>query len=222
MTNDEIVDLVKAKLDELTPYNETLVVSGVSYADQTLSYINKLLPESGFDLASQAPLHLLSGTQLSLFKNYSYTGGYSNYSNYVIEDNVLKLVINQTLSSMQFIRLKSLKLKSWSMKVNETITIDHPRYKLQGNKYTRGTPSRPVVVFEYSQLSCYTTNELDVWGDNSTNNIGEYIRPVTTQNCPDILIDSLTWNCAAKVLVIYGKIKEAEVAMQMYKSSLMR
>ena len=214
----DIVNIVKAKLDELTPYNEALVISGVSYADQTINYINQVLPEAVREITMQAPTHLLPQSELKIIHQSATS---DNPNKFIIENAILTLILPAS-----FIKLAWLKLPGWASIVTETITPEHPLYIKQTNKHTMGTPSRPIVVKHKDadgklKLKCYSTGTTVIPVDAEIS-IGAYISALAATDVPDILIDALTSLCAAKVLIIYGKIKEAELNLKQYQTQLAR
>lgn len=221
MTASDIKNIIKAKLDELTPYSEGLVVSGVSYADQTLRYIEQVLDESIRDLIMQAPEHLLPQTELKVDTRPIEGQLGDNAYKYKIVDKVLTFEL-----PTDFVRLIWLQLPSWKIKKSETISVTDPNYKIQGNGYTRGTPSRPVIVKLNDKgklkLQCFTVSDPTEIGSNILLTVGVYVKTLTSSDVPDILIDSLTWLAASKVLLIYGKLKESELAYKQYQLTLLR
>jgi hypothetical protein len=74
----------------------------------------------------------------------------------------IKTDINQTINSINykggyfvlpndFLKLVSFKHKDWERKLyyEDLIEANHPRRKLQNNKFTSGKTSRPVICIEY-------------------------------------------------------------------------
>jgi len=200
-----IINRVKAKLDELTPFNEGLVVTGSSFTDLTYKYINEVLDESLYDLTMGASILALPLFDLTLSE------GMTN------SDNVLIVKL-----PLDCIRVASVKLPTWKRDVTKFITPESNNYALQFNRWTRGNSDKPVVALTGSApdkyIECYTTDMLTA---TSNTKIGKYIKKLTSATLTDLLFDPLTWLMTSKVLLIFEKEKLSELAFKEFQKSLM-
>jgi len=206
MDAGSIINKVKTKLDELTPFNEGLVVTDISYTDLTYQYIANVLDESVYDLLMISPVGILPLTDLIIIP------GFTNI------DNVLHEFLPDDC-----IRVASVKLPVWNREVTKFITPESVNYSLQSNKWTRGSVSRPQVVLAGTSLvdkyiDCYSS---DGYTPALNDKIGKYVKILSADLIPANLIDPLTWLMASKVLLIFEKEKLSEFANKEFQKSLM-
>lgn len=167
MNRDEIINIVKVKMDEVSPFEEEELVSS--------SLIEQLL-----DFAAGSVVRLFPDHQLP-----------------TITDNSISLTKNPDGSGYftlpdSFQRLVSLRLESWERPVTKAITDKDPSYSIQFNKYIRGGVTFPVAVqksrtMEYFSVPKEMSHELKEF---------TYIKEMKAEEIPDVLIDALTWECA--------------------------
>ncbi len=69
---------------------------------------------------------------------------------------------NKILLPPDFMRLHTLRMQGWERPVHKTITMDDPLCALQYNKYTKGTPQKPVVIFSGERLLRVFSNNDDL------------------------------------------------------------
>lgn len=179
MTRDSIIKAVKVRLEELTPFNEGLVVlSGSSDVKPVNSYIDSLLNESADEIKMLLPLHMLTPDTLS--------------GTVTIDDGVGYLELPD-----DYLRLYAIKASAWDREVNRPISTENPDYALQRNKYTRGKNVKPVVAIVHKtgkktlELYSVSSSELEK---------KYYIKRAAAETLPDGLVPYLVLMCAIKVL----------------------
>jgi hypothetical protein len=200
-TRPEIIEKVKQRLDEISPFADDEV--------DAVQLIDKILDESATTIRLKAPVSLLNhvGIDVTLHQSRADGTGYIPLA-------------------QDFLRLHTFKLNLWKVPVSEAniIDINHPKYKLQQHTSTRGGTVKPVVVIrplvpailvpkwtlnqrmlEYFSVPVGTATPHDI-------DYARYIKTGTAQEIEDILVDTLAWQCAGDVYVIQEMPEQAQVA----------
>ena len=196
-TRSEIIGLVKVKMDELTPFDEALIVSSGNDGVQPIAdYIESILDETTREYLHQVPTHkvpescigtlgLISGVPLSITK------------------------------PTDFIKILYIKLHDWERPVYEAIKTDNIRYKLQSNTYTKGGTAKPVVVETADSLEFYSS------GTTRTNDVKKYVLFQAPESIAETKAhEAISWLCASKVLSIMGN-ELAKNAYDQFKIALL-
>ena len=183
-----LINMVKIKLDELVPEGEGVVYdleTEPNVSDPLNLYINGLLDEAAKNVLQTAPKHLLPVTKSLKTATQIGTGN----TGYIQCDS-------------NYLRLYAIKLTEWEREVNDPITTDDPRYKMQGNQYVRGGISKPIVVITQRFISDAVYKVLEYYSVESAHTVDYflYIAETAAENLDDSLYDSLTWICAGKIL----------------------
>jgi hypothetical protein len=213
-TGAEIKDLVIVKLEEYSQFMTKGGDSGPVLFDwenldeikPIYSYIDKQLQESADEVLSFAPLHKLYPVVLS-----DHTVEASNDGTGVI-----------TLPD-DYLRLYRIKMLEWSTPVSIAISVDHPLYRDQFNRYTRGHQDKPVVVF----MTKGTTKTLSYYSVKENHAISEllYIKHFDEQDKYDNSVAELiALNCAKKVLEVFGNTEQVNLIaseMQNVKNTML-
>ena len=130
MTRIELINTVKARLDELLPFDKKSVVYSQNDLLQPIdAIIDSQLDSATTELLLRAPLHLL--------KSKSHTLDSLTIS----PDN-----IGYINMPSDFLRIALVWLREWERPATVAISKQHPKYAHQRNTYTRGRSSKPVVV----------------------------------------------------------------------------
>ena len=151
MTRDNYILAVKAKLDEISPFDEPqsfIAADGDTDYDEVkpiVSYIDSSLDEAARYCLSDLPLSLLAQDiskdeiEVSVNKRGVGTSTISNIDNY------------------RWVRVHDPN-EIWERDVTAFYTTSHPMYLLQQNMHTRGGCSKPVVVLapETNGLELYS------------------------------------------------------------------
>lgn len=151
MTRQEYIKAVKAKLDEISPFDEPgsfIAAEGDSDYDKVkpvVSYIESELDHAAQFCLNTLPLSLLGGDIQS-----------ETFDMRVTDDGVG--IIDDICDYM---RLARLHVGGWQRDVTAFISTSSPLYLLQQNKYTRGGSAKPVVAYnpEEKTLECYSVND---------------------------------------------------------------
>lgn len=189
MTRDQIIHAVKVRLEELTPFEDGLVVlAAESDVQPVASYIDSLLNESGDEVQMLLPLHMLTPSAISA----TAAAG---------TDGVYRLELPG-----DYLRLHSIKAPAWEREVNTPIATTNPEYALQRNRFTRAGNAKPVVAITYDgdkpKLELYTVS-------STTLEKKFYIKRVAAESLADKLIPYVVLMCAIKV---YGALERPDLA----------
>lgn len=133
MTRDEIKEVVKQKLDEVSQFD--------AYQIDSVAFIEEFMDSAAEKVLLNLPLHLIPPDDFSGQNQNARSDG----SGYV------------ALPS-DFLRLSSFKMTEWDRAISHPISQEHPLYNLQKNHVTRGKPSKPICVIRYL-LTDYTSGE---------------------------------------------------------------
>ena len=185
MTRAEIIQAVKVKLEELSPFDEGMAVLGSQTDVKPLtSYIEQTLDEASDEVLLFLPMHLLTPSDIS---NPTLT----------VTDGVGYIDV-----PTDYHRLYCLMLSTWERPATRPISVDSPEYNAQQNKYTRGKNAKPVVAVAVKSgkrvFELYSAEEAGV-----TVTKAQYIKKVKAEDNPDRLIPYIVLACAAKVCGIY-------------------
>ena len=198
MLGSDISDLVITKLDEKSAFltrSSSILLSGDGIDDvkPVYSYIDDTLPIAANETLRTYPLYRLTP--------YDAVRGANEYDSSMVDYN--DKVLTVTLPS-DFLRLYSVRASDWDRPVNKAITQLDPMYMLQRNKYTRGTPQKPVVVYlgdrydDNVKIECYTS---------ASESIPEllYIQQFDSGiEYSDNIAEMVALNCARKIAEIYN------------------
>ena len=202
MTRPELSDIVKSKIDELTPFDGGLVLitaPGNTDNNPIKTYIDQFLDESAKETLLEAPSHVLPLT--------SFTGIVYDLPN-------SKATIPLPLT---YLRVGYIKFSSWTRPVYNALYPGDPEYIKQFNRWLRGSKARPTATWlseaGVAKLICYGVTA-------NTGNEAYCVLETLAENMPDKLTESLTWHCASLVLQVFEKEKASGLAYQRYSKSL--
>ncbi len=176
MTRAAIIEMVKARIDELSPFTDTSL-------NPSIDVIDKVLDNSAKTMLLALPLYLLTPTAI--------TGAITATGN-----------IGFVPLTSDFLRLHSFKMTSWETEVTQAITPDNPKYALQKNKVTRGGINKPIVVIKSDNTGKKLYYYSIPTGETHTMEYGYYISSVVAETLPDNILDVVAWQCAADVILI--------------------
>jgi len=198
MERQGLINLVKIKLDELTPTGVALPFD---------DYIGPMLDESAIELLEKGPIHLLAPTVLVILGIL-----------YAEEKAFIPVPTD-------FIRLHEIKFPLWKKSVYKAISIENPDYKIQENEYLVGGYGRPSVTIKSTSTTGVAFNKYLVCSKvlpSATPLPATYIKKAKPEDLPDLLTESITWLCASKILHIGGKGNEAKLAYEQFANSLIQ
>lgn len=206
MTETDIKNRVKVKLDELTPDGETL-------AHPVDSYITALLSESYNQILRECPVYLLPIKSID-----------ENLVEYGIDFDPIEYNAYVPRPS-DFIRVARFKFTDWENEATRSVTTQNPEYKAIQNEFLQGRKYRPAIVEVHAQLDVDTEVKrylkcLNV-RDNDNVEYLYYIANDGVTNLYDDLMDPLTWLCASKVFQSFEMFDQAKFSDQRYREFLL-
>lgn len=191
MNKATFIQRVKTKMDELTPFNEGLVVFDGANTNPVYDTIDALLPECIDEVLYLTPSHHLP------------------WKNAVSQSNQVTLSNGVGYISLpsDFIKIARVIFQEWERPVTKAILENDSKYLEQKNKYTRAGISKPVIALVQSDskktLECYTITKTDGAAVN-------YVYRLTIDQIPDIVLPSLEYYTASKAFSAIGNAKAAE------------
>lgn len=165
MTREELVQKVKVKLEELSPfdYDKTnmIALQELHPNDKQLevnpiySYIEASLDDSCNEVLKIIPLHMITPRV------------YDHQSNEQIKGTKYYKVIYNLPDD--YLRLHSVQLTDWVRPIMDASSYEREDGVFSGNIYTMGKPTRPIVIEDYGtsddimtkQLHCFSTRSGD-------------------------------------------------------------
>ena len=196
MDRDGIITSVKVKIDELTPDGVALPLEEI---------IGPVLDESARELLLALPSRLLDAEDLNL-EGIAYS-----------EDKRAYIPVPN-----DFLKIGKIRFPKWEKTVSTAIKEESPEYTLENNPYTRGGWSRPTVslinkdgdtVLEGSKVDGSVAEEKITTEATKR-------KELLPEELPDMLIDSLGWLAASKVLQITGNINGGSAAHSRYEANV--
>ena len=204
MTRDELINTVKAKIDEIVPVGG-LVVPLSGYDDKPLDvFIDYILDESGDEVQAAAPIWKLGAVACSASSHRI-----NRYSGYVVlpED---------------FLRLIRFKMVCWGRSVTEPVFEGSVAADRQNNIVLRGGVDKPVCVVKHGFGKNKPQRVIEYYSVSGNNHNVEfflYARRCVAEELVDGLLSALTWKASSKVLAIVGN-SGYQVAEERFKSMI--
>jgi len=201
-TRPELSDIVKSKIDELTPFDGglTLISAPGNTANNPVeTYIEQFLDESAKETLLESPIHVLPVT---------------DFSELTFDLSLKKATIAIPSS---YLRVGAIQFASWLRPVYKATYPGDPNYLKQFNRWLRGGSARPVVLWikeeGIEKLVCYGVT-------SNTDYEASFVALTVAEEMPTNLIEPLTWHCAFQVLQVFGKDKLSQMAYGRYTKSL--
>lgn len=141
-----LINLVKAKLDELIPEGEGVVYDLEDTPNVSDPYdllINAILNEAAKRVLMNCPKHYLDPVK----------------SNATAIPELTDTKIGYIEIPSNFLRFISLKMSEWKTDVTELTPSESPEYTMQFNPYSRGGIAKPKVISRYRTLSTPSVTE---------------------------------------------------------------
>lgn len=135
MTRQQLIDAVKVKLEEISPFDEpeSFIADGDDAANTDkpiISYIDKSLDEAAHNCLNSLPLTLLHADMVREGIGFQ------------IDHNGVGLIYPYSSQN----RLVRFRQKALKRAITSFITTEDPLYLLQQNNWTRGGIAKPVMV----------------------------------------------------------------------------
>ncbi len=194
MDRADIIEAVRAKLDEINPLDE-----GTTIMDPQ---IDAQLDAAAVDLVETLPSVL----------------AYPIEAEYMPEpENLIQDLSVDIPCPSDFVRLHKLRLEHWTRSIYELLPPDDPKILLQDYVHMRATMRRPFGVLTRGDgvdiITCYPPPEGE---DNLIYvEVSEFMYvplPSAAEELNDGLIDMLAWNAAGIIYGIHGEPALAEAA----------
>lgn len=206
MTGADIRDLVITKLEERSAFladntNGPILSGGniLSEIKPIYDYVDEQLPIAANEVLLSAPIHKL-------------------YANILQSPNASKKEDGTGDINLphDFLRLHTLKMKEWSVPVHVTISMDHPLYRNQLNKYTRGHGDKPVAVLSHVVTTTPMVHyNLLTYYSVKTDHTVEKLLYIKTfdlaDNYDSTVAEMIALNCAKKIYEIFGNAEQVTV-----------
>lgn len=201
MTGADIRNLVITKLEERSAFladnTSGPILSGGDILNEikpVYDYVDEQLPIAANEVLLSAPIHKLSATQADV-----------SGINTLNANGVCTIALPD-----DYLRLVKVKLTEWSTPVSIPISVDHPLYRQQHNKYTRGHQDKPVVAYvevgSEKQLECYSYTKI------STVESLWYIQKFDKENeYKDAIAELIALTCARKIFEIFGNTEQVTI-----------
>lgn len=204
MTRNELIQLVMTKMDELTPYDEGLVLTPDASQKPIEQTIDSLLDECLRDILLIHPVHRLTAVSASP-------------TPYVAADSSGYFAL-----PANFLRLVSLLMAGWKQNVTELLTRNSPESKLQSMKYVKGGITHPFAIRTTEIIDLQPKDAIHYWSlpQGVQHRIEHflYIKNMVAEEADKDLIDGLSWLTASKCLSAMGHIAEAGKAIEYFNA----
>lgn len=188
MTRANLISLVRAKMDEVSPFASNELV------DETFTGL--FLDNSAKEILLKAPLRVLTPLELSTTGAVSLADG----TGYVLVPS-------------DYLRLHSFKMTEWKEVVQKTITPQDPKYNLQKHTTTRGKPNKPVVVDMITKKAGLQVRVLKYFSVVSayTFDYIYYIRDIGAfTTIDDVIADVTAYQAAGNIFLSQGRADQAQ------------
>lgn len=201
------------KLEEFSPYapdheDAGPLLSGQDSLDEVkpiYSYIEETLPQAANEVLLIAPLDKLDSErweQRACVREY--------------EKRVTGNVYTVSIPA-DFLRLRALRLNSWTRRVE---VAEHPtsvKAKDQDNQWTMGKFTKPIVVLDENKLYCYSVKP----GEQPTVKEYRYI-PVFSEagEYNDNIAELIALNCAKKIYEIFQNTEGVKLVSAEIQSAM--
>lgn len=224
-TEQELIQLVAAKIDEILPPGEN-VPSG-ALIEAPIPYIEKELKEAGYHILRQAPVIQVKQVIKKAVKHFPVGEANTPVTNpdvRIFEGDTSDVYLVPL--PVDFLRFLNIKLSTWSTPVSELIPEEDPKYRNQKNqRWTRGTELKPKAALV--SFSDYDAGEVD----SNYQNVGlaiecfsskttptltalHYVPKIAPTAMPEDLVDAMVWECAGRTLLIMNQAERAAIAFQ--------
>jgi hypothetical protein len=213
MLGEEIKRKVVVKLEEVSPYapdHEDVgpLLSGQDRLDEIkpiYSYIEDTLPQAANEILLVAPLDKIETERAD-----------RRCCAHLYESHVTGDVYTICLPD-DFLRLRALRLNTWTQTVNVAEHPATPRANAQENEWTMGLFTKPVVVLDESKLYCYSVKH----GEECTVKEFRYI-PFFSEagEYSENIAELIALNCAKKIYEIFQNTEGVNAMANEIKSAM--
>lgn len=194
MLRATIINKIKARLDELSPFSSVEI-------NPSISLIDEMLDDCANSFLLSVPIHLLNPENFSVTTNTTNQDG----------SGWVRL-------QPDFLRLYAFKMTEWDIPVYEAIHPGHPKYRLQFNLVTRGGHAKPVVIIEHEISPDPKILRYYSLDDPQANTIETalYIPRALAEDIEDSLIVPFVWFVASDVFIAMNETEASNAAKQRF------
>jgi hypothetical protein len=217
MTRAEIIEAVKARIDELSPYTDNSLNPGIELID-------KVLNEATRSVLRTFPLYVLPTDDLPIIDLVAGQDA----------SGAVRPAVGYLPLPDDFLRLAAFRMNGWKKTVTKVIYPDTPEYEKQSNDVLMGNNQKPVVALtmmsnilnggigDENGDYLVDSNDYYITGYSPTGKCLEYysvpsgehtilsaryVPDLLPESCPDDLINPIAWSAASIVL---QSMKQAE------------
>lgn len=211
-TRAELKEMVKARIDELTPFTDSTTVLNPS-----LELIEKLMNEATKMVLLTFPKHALPHDDI-----YTIGQQVTGYDANGRANQAIGYLRINNISAPNWLRFHSFKMWEWERVVFDEIKVESPKYKLQSNVVTMGKPAKPVVALAHNidgeiALEYYSCDpELQTHNHEIVRAM--YIPNMLPENCENTLAEPIAWSTASLVLQVLGEANAMQAALARLES----
>lgn len=219
MTENELTQRIKAKLEEYSPYDPAVESFLVTESDDGNRFVK---PLDGYiaDTMEDACNEALMMIPLHLIRSRSFLGSQLVHGCHCGMDDLTGYVVLPG----DFLRLVSFKMCGWRKDVVKPTSTTSPAYALQKNRYTMGTPYAPVcalarnivydagakpagegLTLEYYSVFPFTCHKVER---------ASYVARFDKTDIQDDLSEYFALATACKVLDIMGQQQQSQMLSQ--------
>lgn len=230
-TRDTIKLLVSARMDEVIPQGENL--AGQVLVEGPDNYIEEALDPCAWELLQKAPKHIVMEAMF-YDKKHFHGGSAKTTPTRVIKNSDGSATV---VCPDNFLRLISIALNDSDRPIEDLMKDTDARKKLQYNKFLKGSKSKTkgaLISFSaYVTTGGTSVEETDTYPDNNkytncnkaiqiwstdesspTLDHFHYVGKMDAEDIPDILIEPLTWEVAARALAITRQFDASKAARE--------
>lgn len=173
-TQQALVDWVEARIDEITPENQT----------PTLGHdlVYKELQQAAYIVLRRAR------TQVVYEALEDGSGGSTSTDG---DSTVIQL-------PSDFLRFIRIRLSSWDKPVDQLLAPDTNGYRQQHNQYQKGTAGRPMAAM-IPKISGGSKIAVQCWPSGTVTEL-LYVPQLAPEEMPSVLEDSMVWFAAGRAL----------------------
>jgi len=198
MLGKDIENLVIVKLEEYTPFSHNSAEAGPILSGNDVlkevkpiySYVEQSLAEAADEILKAVPLN----------KVYPEIGHCAAH-----EDDTKTGHIHQP---EDFLRLHTLRMQSWKRDVHVAYQVESPMWELQQNEFTRGSVTKPIVIYDAPFLRYYSVEP------SEQHTIVKFLYVSKFDKHTDYMretAEAIALNCAKKVLEVFGNTEQLNI-----------
>jgi hypothetical protein len=201
MIRSEIILAVKARLDELTPFQESDVALGDGLVKPVEQYIDDFLDEATDAVRLLCPEYRMEAKGFGSVSLSEQTLG-----------NEPDIVFYKFTIPEYFLKIAEVRMANWERPCYAALPAGGEAYKLLRNPHTTAGPAKPAVVVTGGNIELYGSRVSGIELDVGTYIDSRHYDETDATMAQDALVDNaIIWRCA---LLVFGVMGRAEVLKQ--------